>query len=74
MWMPWKGVANQIRIESEPRLKLMITEYDQTNETLFLESYMGTYRPNMGPTNEVLLVQCSKPISNLERVTEDTEV
>lgn len=49
----------------------MITEYNQTNETLFLESDMGTYRTDMSPTNEVLLVQCSNPVLNVERITED---
>lgn len=70
MWLPWRGVANQIRIESEPRLKLMITEYNQANETLFLESDMGTYRADIGSINEVLLVQCSNPVQNLEGIAE----
>lgn len=51
----------------------MITEYNQTNETLFLETDMGTYRPNMSPTNEVLLVQCSGAVPNLEKITEEVE-
>lgn len=70
MWLPWRGVANQIRIESEPRLKLMITEYNQANETLFLESDIGIYRADIGSINEVLLVQCSNPVQNLEGIAE----
>lgn len=27
MWLPWKGVPNHIRIEKEPILKYLITEY-----------------------------------------------
>lgn len=71
MWLPWRGVANQIRIESEPRLKLMITEYNQSNETLFLESDMGTCKVDIGSTNEVLLVQYSNPVQNLEGIVEN---
>lgn len=25
MWLPWRGIANQISVESEPRLKQIIT-------------------------------------------------
>lgn len=71
MWLPWRGVANQIWIESEPRLKLMITEYNQTNETLFLELDMGTFRADISSTNEVLLVQYLYPVQTLEGITKN---
>jgi len=35
MWLPWRGVPNQIRIEAEPRMKHMITEYNRTNKILY---------------------------------------
>ena len=45
MWLPWKGLANQIRIDSTPRLRLTIIEYGESNEILFVETSMNTYRP-----------------------------
>lgn len=50
IWLPWKGIPNQIRIESTPRLKLMITEYGENNEILFCET-------DLGP--KVLMLHCS---------------
>lgn len=44
MWLLWKGLANQIRIGSTPRLRLMITEYGAPNEILFAETSMGIYK------------------------------
>lgn len=44
MWLPWKGVPNQIRIEREPRMKYMTTEYQKTStEVLISEVGMGNY-------------------------------
>ena len=45
MWLPWKGLANQIRIDSTPRLRLTVTENGESNEILFVETNMSTYRP-----------------------------
>jgi hypothetical protein len=54
MWLPWKGIPNQIRIESTPRLRLLITEYGEHNEILFMETTLGSYIPKTG---EVLMLQ-----------------
>ena len=45
MWLPWKGLTNQIKIESTPRLRLTITENGEPNEILFAETSMGVCRP-----------------------------
>lgn len=45
MWLPWKGLANQIRINNTPRLRLTVTEYGEPNKILFVETNMNTYRP-----------------------------
>lgn len=44
MWLSWKGIPNQIRIESEPRLKDIITKYDCLNELAYFETEMGVYK------------------------------
>lgn len=44
MWLPWRGVATQIRIENEPHLKHMITKYDHPNEVAYFETKIGVYR------------------------------
>lgn len=44
-WLPWKGLPNQIRIDREPRMKYMITDYNNINEVLFSETDLGNYRP-----------------------------
>lgn len=38
MWLPWKGVPSKIKDDSTPRLQLMITEYGENNEILFLKT------------------------------------
>ena len=43
--VPSKGLANQIKIESTPRLRLTITENGEPNEILLAETSMGVYRP-----------------------------
>jgi hypothetical protein len=43
MWLPWRGQANQIGIEREPRLKDLITEYNNTNEVQSSEAELGIY-------------------------------
>lgn len=48
MWLPWKGIPNQIKIESTPKLILLITRYDEDNEILFMETDSGTYVPKIG--------------------------
>ncbi len=35
LWLAWKGLNNQIKIDAEPKLKAMITEYNAPNEILF---------------------------------------
>lgn len=44
MWLPWRGIPTQIRIESEPRLKHIIIEYDFPNEVAFFKIEMGVYK------------------------------
>lgn len=56
MWLPWKGVPNQIKIDNTPRLRLMITEYGEDNEILFLETNLGSYRPKV---EDILMIQGS---------------
>lgn len=43
-WLPWKGLNNQIKIDVEPKLKTMITDYNASNEIVFLQSNMGSYK------------------------------
>lgn len=45
MWLPWKGLPNQICINREPRMKYMITEYNNLSKVLFAETNLGNYRP-----------------------------
>lgn len=60
MWLPWKGVLNQIRIEREPKMKYMITEYQKTSaEILVSEVSMGGYMlsaPLEEPDSEEVLM------------------
>lgn len=56
MWLPWKGVPNQIGIDSTPKICLTISEYGEDNEILFLEIDLGTYRPKV---EEVLMLHGS---------------
>ena len=44
MWLPWKGLNNEIKIDVEPKLKTMITEYNSLNEIAFLKSDLGSYK------------------------------
>lgn len=32
MWLPWRGVANQIRVDREPQMAHLVTEYNVKNE------------------------------------------
>ena len=41
-WLPWKGLNIQIKIDVEPKLKTMITEYNSLNEIAFLQSDLGS--------------------------------
>lgn len=44
MWLPWKGIPNQIRIEQDPRLKYFYIGYQNTsNEVLVFEASLGNY-------------------------------
>ena len=44
LWLPWKGLNNQIKIDVEPKLKLMIIEVNALNEITFLQSNLGSYK------------------------------
>ena len=54
LWLPWKGLNDQIKIDVEPKLKTMITKYNAPNEIAFLQSDLGSYKVmvlDMIPTN-----------------------
>ena len=38
LWLSWKGLNNQIKIDAEPKLKTMIIEYNAPNEVAFFSS------------------------------------
>ena len=68
MWLPWKGLPNPIRIDREPWMKYMITEYNNLSEVLFAETDLGNYHPfayqnelelQEECADEVLLMLCS---------------
>ena len=42
LWLSWKGLNNQIKIDVEPKLKIMIIEYNALNEITFLQSDLGS--------------------------------
>jgi hypothetical protein len=44
LWLSWKGLNNQIKIDAEPKLKTMITEYNAPNEVVFMQSDLGSYK------------------------------
>ena len=44
LWLPWKGLNNQIKIDVEPKLKKMITEYNAPNEVAFLQTELASYK------------------------------
>lgn len=46
LWLPWKGVRNEIRIDSEPKLKKLVMDYCAPNEVVFAEVSPGVYRVN----------------------------
>lgn len=71
MWLPWKGVPNQIKIDSTPRLKLMITEYGEDNEIMFVETDLGSYKPIK---QEILMLQSINEGRCLEDTITSTEV
>lgn len=52
IWLPWRGVANQIRIEQEPRLKETIIDYNNINEILVTSEDMGVYLMNVTEVTE----------------------
>jgi hypothetical protein len=43
MWLPWRGKANYIEIEREPRLKDLNTKYNDTNELQSSEVELDIY-------------------------------
>ena len=44
LWLPWKGLNNQIKIDAKPKLKKMITECNTPNEVTFLQKDLGSYK------------------------------
>ena len=44
LWLPWKGLNNKIKIDAEPKLKMMIIGYNTLNEITFLQSDLGSYK------------------------------
>ncbi len=42
--LPCKGLNNQIKIDVEPKLKIMITDYNALNKIAFLQSDLGSYK------------------------------
>ena len=44
IWLLWKGLNNQIKIDVDPKLKMMIIEYNAPNEVLFNQSDLGSYQ------------------------------
>ena len=44
LWLPWKGLNNQIKIDVEPNLKAIIIEYNAPNEVAFFQVYLGSYK------------------------------
>lgn len=44
LWLPWKGLNNQIKIDVDPKLKNIITEYNAPNEVSFLQIDLGSYK------------------------------
>lgn len=44
LWLPWKGLNNQIKIDVELKLKIMITEYNMPNKVPFLLLDVGSYK------------------------------
>lgn len=80
IWLPWKGLPNQICIDREPLMKYMISKYNNINEVLFVETNLGNYRPFAYQNevelqeecgDEVLLVLCS-PLTNFTWMPPDT--
>lgn len=37
LWLPWKGLNNHIKINADPKLKMMIIKYNVQNEVAFLQ-------------------------------------
>jgi len=66
MWLPWRGIPNQIRIEAEPRMEHMITEYNRTNEILYGTVEPGVYRiTNNGmQIEEIMMLNIRKKCVN----------
>ena len=44
LWLPWKGLNNQIKIDVEPKLKMMITKYNALKKVAFLQLDLGSYK------------------------------
>lgn len=69
MWLPWKGVATQIRIESEPRLKHMIIEYDRPNEVAYFEIEIGAYKREEIMTFSMFNPNSLQPLEHCDLMT-----
>lgn len=57
LWLPWKGISNQIRIDSEPKLSKLVTDYSAPNEVVFAEVSPRVYR-----VNEILTFSSLTPL------------
>ena len=42
LWLPWKGLNNQIKIDAKPKLTEIITECNAPNEVAFLQIELGS--------------------------------
>ena len=44
LWLPRRGLNNQIKIDVEPKMKKMIIDYNAPNEIAFMQSELGSYK------------------------------
>ena len=49
LWLPYKGILNQIKIMREPHMKYNITQLDEKNEPV--DSVLGNYFIELEPGN-----------------------
>lgn len=43
LWLPWRGLPNQIKVQGEPYLKDLITKYNNINQVALAEQDLGVY-------------------------------
>ena len=44
LWLPWKELNNQTKMNAKPKLKTMIIDYNGPNEVLFNKTDLGSYQ------------------------------